>query len=101
MSAFHTTLEKIRNTISEIAPGQGDSYLKEVSSYLDAFNTADPTFYWTKSEDGGLTCPSFGDGTISILSHVQVLQELETFSKRLVSGMCFHLLMFFLYRVSK
>ena len=83
VSSVQDALEKILNSTRGILPG---SYLLEATAYFRAFNTGDANFYWTKSEDGGLTCPSFGDGTKSILSYDQVLQELETYSQRLVSG---------------
>ena len=87
VSSFHTTLEKLSSTIGGIIPDRSRfSYLWEARAYLDAFRTGDTTFYWTKSEDGGLTCPSFGDGTKSILSHSLVLQELESYCPRLASG---------------
>ena len=86
VTSFHTTLERFRSFIGGIIPDWGGSYLLEASAYNDAFKTGDTSFYWTKSEDGGLTCPSFGDGTKSILSHDQVSQELETYCHRLASG---------------
>ena len=86
MSSFHTTLEKIEAAIGGIIPSGGGSYLTEVRAHNDAVNMGDPTFHWAKSEDGGLTCPLYGDGTKAILSHELVLQELRTYCQRLASG---------------
>ena len=86
MSSFHTALEKIEAAIGGIGGSGGGFYLKEAKNYLEAFNIGDPSYHWAKSEDGGLTCPSFSDGTKSILTHDLVVQELETYCQRLVSG---------------
>lgn len=86
MSTFHTTLEKIEAAIGGIGGSGGGFYLKELRARIDSFNIGDPSYHWAMSEDGGLTCPAFSDGTKSILSHDLVVQEQKTFCQRLVSG---------------
>ena len=88
MSSFHTTLEKIEAAIGGIIPSGVGNYWTGIIAQNNAFNIGDPSFLWAKSEDGGLTCPLYGDGTKAILSHDLVVQELQTYSQRLASGEC-------------
>ena len=52
-----------------------------------AYESGDVSFYWSKSTDGGVSCPFLEKGTKAILSHDAVVAELESYCQRWTSGM--------------
>ena len=61
-------------------------YFEKLNEVMAAFETGDTSFYWSKSTDGGKTCPLLKPGTRAILPHKDVIAELETYCQRWTSG---------------
>ena len=61
-------------------------YWKSLPGVKAAFESGDPSYFWSRSEDGGLTCPFLEPGTKAILSHDRVVDEFRSFGQRWASG---------------
>ena len=84
-------MEKLSNIFLQAEDEEGGTdpsikYWLNVKKVIDAFETADIDFFWSKSEDGGETCPYLESGTIALLSHDKVIEELESYCQRWASG---------------
>ena len=52
-----------------------------------AYESGDASFFWSKSTDGGVSCPFLEKGTKAILAHDAVISELKSYCQRWTSGM--------------
>ena len=52
-----------------------------------AYESGDASFFWSKSTDGGVSCPFLEKGTKAILAHDAVVSELKSYCQRWTSGM--------------
>ena len=80
----------------EVKPKQGDwggtspsfcGYWRKLGKARAAYESGDASYFWSKSTDGGVTCPFLEEGTKAILSHDAVVAELESYCQRWTSGM--------------
>ena len=74
----------VTSTLAEF--GASGKYFKNLKEMMTAFETGDTSVYWSKSKDGGKTCPLLKPGTRAILPHKEVVTELETYCQRWTSG---------------
>ena len=81
----------IARKVGEVTSAPGEllasaKYVKNLKEVFEAFETGDTSVYWSKSTDGGKTCPLLKPGTRAILPHADVVKELETYCQRWTSG---------------
>ena len=75
---------EVTSTPSELVASA--KYFENLKEVMAAFETGDTSVYWSKSTDGGKTCPLLKPGTRAILPHKDVIAELETYCQRWISG---------------
>ena len=86
------TFEEVSESVSDFFRGNegGTSpslqYWVSLPKARAAFESGDVSYFWSRSADGGVTCPFLEPGTQAILSHEAVVDELESFCQRWVSG---------------
>ena len=83
---FKKVLERIRGSDIEGGTSSSLKYWRRLPKAMAALENGDVSYLWSRSEDGGETCPFLEPGTKAILSHEAVVDELESFCQRWASG---------------